>query len=1330
MAPPYGYEVVRSNGKVYFRKAGDPEGSIEHPFAAHFRKRIYEDSVPQPVPEPEVKGHQHKLTPKTFATPARLFVSDGEANDKAAVDYNEIFQDLWSQSPLQPEQLKEREVSMLVLLKKFEEDAVEAAMEFVHETSTTNRNQRVRKGNLLLSYQNSSKAIRQYGGRAYAVKMHQHELMGIRCVMSSDLRTLHLPLTCTVHYIGNRVTVAAAVPTGESKVLGPDDLTLAPPKRGYTLSEEPQSLLGIVAADYRLAPHHVPGQGEPLITHGAAANEVRKGLDGRMYVTQSSRMMPPLPMAQVNAHEFRPEFVKVYRQGEGLEHFMTAREEELVAEMKKYQVEESIQFFADWLTSPQGTEAVGDGADFADVFHHFGINISRIKMVHDAIEAKKGIASELREQRCKSLRTEMLARGLKALFRKRTDTADMLSEFLDDPNALLNPVTTEKYGWDLLNPRISVPVEAVLLRVSALMTSIIQFEKTSDGRVKITEVVLNKESMTELKILRPLQFVYTYANGYTRLRPEIMRALNPRQASTHISSDALSIEAVESDFQNDAACIEALASSVLLKDEIPQFASDILRRPPEDQGMLCNLAHESGINLHFLGVVLFHLLEWKDDGDWRTVRDTTTSHPVALQMVLTEILARTFCSSLEDALQGCSYGAAATKTREQLQRLLDDQDWMWDKAREKFYFSKQVQAACDFPPASGLVGRCCQLVGAVVVMKAPDTVGDVMLQPVAKTLSLPPHLKALWLVEEEQAIDVNILPAIEHQLVDRVAARPKQRETLVPLLALLSLVYQRWGREDAEAKQQELHDVRQQLVDLTQAGSIEHADANLMMGDYFRSINDDKKASSFYGNAYRIYDKLLGKQQNTLDAALGMAMTLSISGEDRDALVWFELSRKLAMDLKVSDEKLLEIETLAGECCALQGKHEDAVKYYTQAIDLMRELPNHEEIEIARLLEARARSKYSLAQYSDSANDFQTALAIFYKQYGMDCTEIADISVCLGQLQGFQNKLQESKDSFEVALQIYEKAHGPNSDESRMLLTDHLAPCYQKMGQQSQQHKCLLQVLLMDNPEDSQPIATKYFEIAVAYEKEKSTDRAVKYFQLSLAALRKLYGDDHKHVQKCKQWLEHLGGVDPSVRPPIKEAPACVSPRYHPVDGDRTGQGSQVAKPQRRNSIVLEKSSSNLGGPKQSGTGTSPQGFYLVPPNPGGGRSISGRASRRMSMLDNGSRIVRKRSSYNPLPIPEHIAKANAAANVASGATLTVPGAAPARPPGLEAPQNTNISMPVITGPNGDSEAGSPSAGEPRTIRSMLCKTGFGTFRNIQFARVEGNDEDSSSDGG
>ena len=1023
MAPPFGWELVRSNGSLYFRKAGEQEGSVEHPFASHFRKRIYEDQAPELPALPSARGPGFKQSSKTFATPARLFISDGEPIDKSSVDFNEIFQDLWSQSPLHPEQLKDREVGMLVLFKKFEEEAVEAAIEFVHETAASHRNDRVRRGNLLLSYQNSSKALKQYGSRAYAVKMHQHELMGARCIMGSDLRKLHVPLSCTVHYMGNRVSVVAAVPVGESKLLGPNDLTIVPEKREFNVDEEAEQMLSIVASDYRLAGHHVPGATEPFIRHGAGQNEVRKGTDGRLYVTQSSRLMPPLPMVQVDSQEFRPEFVKAYRQGEGLNHFMTSTENEMIIQMRKARGEASVQFFAEWLLSPQGTEAVSDG-DFADMFHHFGINMSSIKLVHDAVADSPSSPRDLREQRCRGLLVEMLARTLKSLFRKRTDTADMLSELLDDPHALLNPVTMEKYDWNINNPKIVVPVEAVLLRVSALLTSIIKFENTHDNRVKITEVVLNKEMLAESRILRPLQFVYTYAKGHMRLRPEIMRELHHSQTNTHISSDAMSIEAMEDDFQNDAACIEALASTVLLKDEIPQFASDVLRRPPEDQMMLCNLAHESGINLHFLGVVLFHLLEWKDDGDWRTARDPTTGVPVALQMVLTEIFARSFASHLEDHLQGCSYDLATERTKDYLQKILDDQGWLWSLAREKFYFSKQVQNACEFPPVAGLIARCCQLVGAVVVMTAQDIVGDVMLQCVAKTLTLPPHLKALWLVEEEQAIDLNILPAIAHQLTDRMQSRPKQRDTQVPLLSLLSLVYQRWGREDPEAKQQELLDVRQQIVDLTTSGTLEHGDANLMMGDYFRSINQDKKASTYYSIAYRVYHKGLGKHKSTLDAALGMAMTLSISGEDSDALVWFELSRTLALDLKVADEKLLEIETLAGECCSIQGKHGEAVKYYTQAIDLMRELPSHEEIEIARLLEARARSKYSMASYSDSANDFQTALAIFYKQFGMESTEIADISVCLGQLHSFQNKLPESKDSFEVALQIYEKSHG------------------------------------------------------------------------------------------------------------------------------------------------------------------------------------------------------------------------------------------------------------------------------------------------------------------
>ena len=134
--------------------------------------------------------------------------------------------------------------------------------------------------------------------------------------------------------------------------------------------------------------------------------------------------------------------------------------------------------------------------------------------------------------------------------------------------------------------------------------------------------------------------------------------------------------------------------------------------------------------------------------------------------------------------------------------------------------------------------------------------------------------------------------------------------------------------------------------------------------------------------------------------------------------------------------------------------------------------------------------------------------------------------------------------------------------------------------------------------------------------------------------------------------------------------------------------------PQRRNSVG-DKSGSIHGSRadlqrgqsakmNQSGQKGSPQGFYLIPPTgSGGGRSVNG----KRSMLDEGSRIVRRRSSYNPLPMPAGQAPPPAGPSAFNLGAAGSPGSLAAPSPrgfGTDAP-------PTITMPDSISECGSPS---------------------------------------
>eukprot|EP01063_Lacrimia_lanifica_P003838 TRINITY_DN12117_c0_g2_i1.p1 TRINITY_DN12117_c0_g2~~TRINITY_DN12117_c0_g2_i1.p1 ORF type:complete len:1474 (+),score=621.61 TRINITY_DN12117_c0_g2_i1:61-4482(+) len=1273
--PPVGWNLVRTEGEKYlYVVEGGDTGSNEHPFVAHYKKLIYEeksgaqDKALDATLDATTKSAQPP-TLRTFITPVGLPVAE-KGPEAASADWNERFQSIWDKNPVTAPGLAAREKELDALFKDFHKAATRAAIHFVHDVGTGKRNQVKRVGNLLLSFQNSASNIKRFGTRSLACKMFHHEHVGFETVLAANLKTLHVPLTCTVKYLGHRVSVSAVMPlSSNSQVLGPNDTSLSAHKRTYKgVATDAEKYLACVAQDFRLAPHKCSLQNHPTIAAGSAFNEVHQGTDGRLYATQVSRMLPICPAYHVDPNKFRPELVKAYRVGEGISHYLGMDHKEIEVEMQKYVNQDSALFFTEWLTSENGMKTVGELDELSNVFHHFGVSMSRLHNVYLFIKMDEELDIEIKALRVHQLRTEMFARALKEAIRHASDISSVFERFMDDPVGQLTAVVFKKFGWNPLAEGLTnedVNKQHVLYRVSVMLKSNIKTDEDPEGQVVITEVSLNQDELARKRIKKTARpFFYAHTMAHKRFRPEILRSLNAEDPAAHLSSDSFTKESSEEDFQRDVGCVDSLLYKVLIRKVVPEFASDILRFPPDTQEMLCTLAHQHGINIRLLANVLFHLNQWKNDGDTFTVKDKANGNPVALNMVLIELQARTLASWVEDHNMGQTYTAACENTKAAYQRILDDPMWLSKETAQKYDL---VEAAGGdiIVPANKVFQRASALCGALVVMSSPYEVEEVMFMAVVKGYTMPAHLKANWLIDA-QVHEVNpaLLPPLEYQLQERSDRRADLGEAQVPNLALLSVLYENWNKVEMDARADHLGDVRRKLVDIIPEDSPNAADANYMLGMYYYDHHKVDRALPPLKRAYE-HEVEAGKiTENGFNAALTIGNHLN-KNEDAGALEWFEKALKAGPNCDgVSEEKvLLDVQLPLAELLLAEGEGEEdegrkkqlynlvgvqlgpVVTYLEKTIDKLKRHNRKADKErlnelgqaLAKALETRARARYSLNEFTGSIKDFEEALAV-YKEYMGVTSDMADIAVCLGQIYHFQEKFETSRENFEVAVSIYGATQGPDEVSVKIILEDHLGPLYQKMGHMSQYHKCRLQLLLDGSTDFNQTptdaVAMKFFAIAVAYEGEKDDEGAIRYFQLSLMAHKQVYGDDHRHTAKCREWLEHLGGK--ATWPAVRQ----MSPR-----------GSS-----RRPAFAAK--SDNLA---RSHGGVPTTGSFR---STNFDRSFKSQNSRRM---------------LSGIPTLASEKK----------------------------------------GEENDDADENDFNREPQTVRSMLCRGGLGTFRNIQFADTE-----------
>jgi hypothetical protein len=148
-----------------------------------------------------------------------------------------------------------------------------------------------------------------------AAKVAGHDLKGVKCYFNAGVPMLRFPLVCLVDYMGFRLVAMSLLPIDRSTlVYGSSDA-------GKVVHADDQAFndaMAMAAEKLNLRTHTVGPAGGPLtVVHSAADIEGHRGRDGRAYVIDLARAMPPLrPYSGArNAHLyrlFRPEFVRQY----------------------------------------------------------------------------------------------------------------------------------------------------------------------------------------------------------------------------------------------------------------------------------------------------------------------------------------------------------------------------------------------------------------------------------------------------------------------------------------------------------------------------------------------------------------------------------------------------------------------------------------------------------------------------------------------------------------------------------------------------------------------------------------------------------------------------------------------------------------------------------------------------------------------------------------------------------------------------------------------------------------------------------------------------------
>jgi tetratricopeptide (TPR) repeat protein len=152
-----------------------------------------------------------------------------------------------------------------------------------------------------------------YGSDSAASKVAGHELQGLISMFSCDEPGLCMPLMALVDYKGFRLIALSTLPIANSTLIyGTND-------GGRTIHAGDDVLnqhLDVIAKQINVKPHQCGNAEQSVLMYSACDLEGHRGRDGKFYVVDFSRVMPPeRPSGRKMEHLYRllrPEFVKSY----------------------------------------------------------------------------------------------------------------------------------------------------------------------------------------------------------------------------------------------------------------------------------------------------------------------------------------------------------------------------------------------------------------------------------------------------------------------------------------------------------------------------------------------------------------------------------------------------------------------------------------------------------------------------------------------------------------------------------------------------------------------------------------------------------------------------------------------------------------------------------------------------------------------------------------------------------------------------------------------------------------------------------------------------------
>jgi tetratricopeptide (TPR) repeat protein len=154
-----------------------------------------------------------------------------------------------------------------------------------------------------------------YGrNRMLAAKSAAHEIKSLQALIDSNIRGLHFPLQIIVDYLGRRLSVSTILP-----IRGNETLIYGSSDGGRTIYSGPaefRELIRQLATRMNLKEHAVAAKSTNRVFHLSTPVDMEGhlGLDGRYYICDSARLMPPepptgKPKGSVFCHLIRPEAV-------------------------------------------------------------------------------------------------------------------------------------------------------------------------------------------------------------------------------------------------------------------------------------------------------------------------------------------------------------------------------------------------------------------------------------------------------------------------------------------------------------------------------------------------------------------------------------------------------------------------------------------------------------------------------------------------------------------------------------------------------------------------------------------------------------------------------------------------------------------------------------------------------------------------------------------------------------------------------------------------------------------------------------------------------------